>query len=71
MDRATGVRSVGRRPMTAFGLALLALGAALAVVEAHVASYGVIGALAVAALGQPAACSSIIATAEQICPGVQ
>jgi len=36
--------------MTAFGLALLALGAALAVVEAHVASYGVIGALAVAAL---------------------
>ena len=36
--------------MTAFGLALLALGAALAVVDAHVASYGVIGALAVAAL---------------------
>ena len=36
--------------MTALGLALLVIGAALAVVEAHVASYGILGALAVVAL---------------------
>src|SRR6185503_11721533 len=45
-----GVRSVQRRTMTALGLALLVIGAALAVVEAHVASYGILGALAVVAL---------------------
>lgn len=36
--------------MTSLGLALLATGAALAVVEAHVTSYGVVGTAAVVAL---------------------
>ena len=36
--------------MTTLGLALLALGAALAVVEAHVTSYGIVGTAAVVAL---------------------
>lgn len=36
--------------MTTLGLALLGLGAALAVVEGHVASYGIVGAAAIVAL---------------------